>query len=579
MTGKRLKLYQSTQMLRHCATGAALIATLVMAAAVSARDLLPANDPFVGIVLPVDTSPSADAASKLRAVHHSLLAWSARQGSLLSSAERERLSSALLNLRQARADYGSETRWLELFDVLQRANDSLALVAIGASHPGHAFVQQKRLELSLAAREIAAQLHRMAGRAGASASQLQKIQSLLDAGDLALTYGNHNLALHRFSGASDFAANVATFDIDLFEQELRNRMQNQAVGYSYAIVRNGLLYSADGEGIARKGNPRNTSQSAYKPMYIASISKTISSLTMLRTLQLTGISLDASISGYLPSYWTQGNNIGMITFRHLMSHRSGLDVGVGGGQSGGVSGQSVQTLRNVIAAGIIPGNLLGEDLATPYVNANFALLRVLVPIMIYGEGFHTAQMDVAKSNEDEVYTASFSDLASVLVLEPTGMAPTACQPRESLSKQTLYYNINNNNAADLLDHAISGNHQRVCGATGFYLSAVELAGVLAHLRHSNHILDASMRTQMNFSSLGWLNPESFAGALNGDFGSYRAHGGDSSNDNTAAGVATCMMDYPIQVQAVLLINSRGGPGGSGTCALLRDAYDASWVAP
>ncbi len=580
---KRIKVHGLSQTLGPCMAGVALVAALGLISPVGARDLSPGRDQFVGIVQPAATTPTAVAASVLRAVHQDLFAWSTTRAASLTPADRDQLKSVLLILRQSVAAYGSETPWLEQFDRLLRASKSLSKVAMSPSHRGHAFVQRQRQQLSLAAREIAAQLQRVATRAGAPSYQLQQLQSLLRAGDLALARGNHSLALHHFGGATDFAANVATFDIDLFEQELRQRMEDQAVGYSYAIVRNGLLYAADGEGIARRGNPRNTLQSPNKPMYIASIAKTISSLAMLRTLQLTGVSLDASISSYLPSYWAQGSNISAITFRHLMSHRSGLDVGASGAspgaQTGGVSGQSVQTLRNVIAAGIIPSNMLDEGQATPYVNANFALLRVLVPVMLYGEAYHTLQMDGAMSNEDEVYSASFSELTSLLVFEATGMAPTACQPRETPSQQTLYYNINNNNMADLLDHAIAGNYQRVCGATGFYLSAVELARVLAYLRHSNHIVNAAMRSEMNASRLGWLNPQSFAAQLDGDFGSYRAHGGDSNSGSTAAGAATCMMDYPIQVQAVLLINSRGGPGGAATCALLRDAYDAAWVAP
>jgi hypothetical protein len=40
----------------------------------------------------------------------------------------------------------------------------------------------------------------------------------------------------------------------------------------------------------------------------------------------------------------------------------------------------------------------------------------------------------------------------------------------------------------------------------------------------------------------------------------------------------CMMNYPIEVEAVVIINSRGGSlGGGHACAVLRDAYDDAWV--
>ena len=67
----------------------------------------------------------------------------------------------------------------------------------------------------------------------------------------------------------------------------------------------------------------------------------------------------------------------------------------------------------------------------------------------------------------------------------------------------------------------------------------------------------------------------FAGSLEGVFGVYRAHGGDYGSDR---GMAGCMMTFPINVQATLLINSRDGDNllGRHVCAILKEAYDTAW---
>lgn len=539
------------------------------------------GDGFVGMA-PDDAPPARPgAASHLWQLVASLKDWRAQSLVLaqLSTDEHSRLDAAIAALQQARRDYGRDQSMSRIYAHLQQADSRLAGIAPAGTHPRHAEVRAFRTRVGQVAQRMAVQLFKTAEQGGAQRADLAIWQAQLAAADSALRRGDFQPAVVQHQQVGAVISAGLYFDVEAFEQEIRDALQGDTVGYSYAIVRNGLLHAADGEGLARQPG---TAQSAYKPMYIASLSKTISTLALLRTLQNLGISLDESISPHLPSYWTQHGTVGAITFRHLLSHRSGLDVsatGVNLGQSGGIGGQSVATLRALIAAGIDTDWLLAEGEETPYVNANFALIRVLVPRLTLGEAFLTGLMDPAKSNEDAVYSAYFSQLASAYVLEPTGMPATACGPREILQTQTLYYSILNNDEGDLRDHAIGGNFQRICGATGFYLSAVEVAGVLAYRRHSNAIINATMRAEMDASFLGWLQPEAFGDFFMGTFGTYRAHGGDSAVDGTTPGVAGCMMDFPIHLQAVLLINSRGGPGGAASCGLLRDAYDAAWVYP
>ena len=63
-------------------------------------------------------------------------------------------------------------------------------------------------------------------------------------------------------------------------------------------------------------------------MHIASCSKLITAIAMTRLLNAKSISYDTPIAGFLPKYWAKGPNVNKITFRHLMTHRSGLNFNV-----------------------------------------------------------------------------------------------------------------------------------------------------------------------------------------------------------------------------------------------------------
>jgi CubicO group peptidase (beta-lactamase class C family) len=317
-----------------------------------------------------------------------------------------------------------------------------------------------------------------------------------------------------------------------------------------------------------------TAQSPTKEMYIASISKTISAVAMLKVLQDAGIPVTADIAPYLPSSWTQGPNVDDITFEHLMSHQSGLEE---------AGDQTMEALESAIASGT-PGILDFEDAV--YTNTNFSLIRILLPQILIGEDVIETYVGVlGEAERPMIYAELYAQYVGAEVLAPAGINAPACAPREATGTRTLYYNFGDPATEPGLD---LGDWGLRCGATGYYLSAVELGSLLAHMRYTDDIIDESIRDLMNNEFLGWLNPIVFAPyvdspafpdeeEIEGDWGLYRAHGGDSSNSNDVQGMTSCMMNYPIQVEAVLLINSRGN-AVSHPCGVLLAAFDNAWVA-
>jgi CubicO group peptidase (beta-lactamase class C family) len=106
-------------------------------------------------------------------------------------------------------------------------------------------------------------------------------------------------------------------------------------------------------------------------MHVVSSSKLVTAMAMTKLLNERGISLDTPIIGYLPDYWTEGPGIERITFRHLLTHRSGLMP-----RNPFVPAESsFPAMRDAIAAG-------SSGVGTrAYRSVNYGLCRVLLAIV------------------------------------------------------------------------------------------------------------------------------------------------------------------------------------------------------
>lgn len=108
-----------------------------------------------------------------------------------------------------------------------------------------------------------------------------------------------------------------------------------------------------------------------------------------------------------------------------------------------------------------------------------------------------------------------------------------------------------------------------CGGYGYYLSANDLTALLSYLRYTDELLSPESRTLMHDGLLG-------LGTKSGTHGTAYGHGGYWTSGSGA--MTSCVLSFPIHVDASLLINSEGGDYGSdSTCSVLADAFDDAWV--
>jgi len=360
------------------------------------------------------------------------------------------------------------------------------------------------------------------------------------------------------------------FDLDRFEQNLKNAFAgDKATGYAYAINVNGQLKRSGDGGVSRRASDNQNvalDQSATKRMNIASVTKTITAAAVLKAIQdklavgHPNLTIHSKIDPFLPPAWTRGPGVKDLTFRELLSQYSGMNDN--GGGTGG------EALQKWIADGVTRPK---EDFL--YINANIAIFRVVLPYMLAGEDVRAAWNKMAQSNNADFNASVSSEFrrhVRELIFVPMGI--TGADFKSADAAPTLLYNAANTaKGYSVGDWLLSG------GGGGWFLSAVDLARFLAHLRYNDKILNPTTRALMNDNRLGWRPPKEYS-AVRGKHGNYHAHGGglNYNSEGQKVGMASGIMDYGNGVQAALVINSLGTYGDK--IKILRDAFDNAWVA-
>ena len=157
-------------------------------------------------------------------------------------------------------------------------------------------------------------------------------------------------------------------NIDKFNQSLRTAMDASGVGYCYIIKRKGKILHVQASGSAQVGVDGPISWTPHIPMNMASVSKFVTAIAVVKLLRDSGMSLNTSITAFLPQYWMQGTGGAGITFRDLLRHEAGLGSTISGTGAGNFAEAKLEIASGPSAS--IKGSYT-------YRNANFAILRIL----------------------------------------------------------------------------------------------------------------------------------------------------------------------------------------------------------
>jgi CubicO group peptidase (beta-lactamase class C family) len=380
-------------------------------------------------------------------------------------------------------------------------------------------------------------------------------------------------------GPGALTTSTKKFDLDLFEANLKKAFDGKATGYAYAINQNGQLKRSGANGyaiLARDVNgiltdPKGVKHHAQLRMNIASVSKPVTAVTVLRLLQENkvpghpNLTINSKVAPFLPSTWKLGPKVADLTFKELLSQYSGMWIVPGGSTS-------TESLKSFIANGVTRAK---DDYE--YINANLAIFRIIIPYMTLSQRLRDNYSELYSTDPakfDELTSAKYVETVNQKTLAPMGIAAASMMGNTAFGNtiEPRMYIVPDNDAAGKL----AGDWTKTGGGGGWNLSAIELAQFLAHVRYNDKILSPATRKLMDENYLGWMDPAEWD--LNREHGAYLGHRGDlnwkDANKVKVAGMTSLILNFPNGVQVSLLVNSLGTY--ASTHKAVAGAFDDAW---
>jgi CubicO group peptidase (beta-lactamase class C family) len=324
---------------------------------------------------------------------------------------------------------------------------------------------------------------------------------------------------------------TAKVDIGAFGTVVHTLLKDSVTGYILQLRQNGNLVYNLIWNWAQTPADLNQGWTEDTRMHVASVSKFLTAVGLVKVLESKKISYDAAIVDYLPTYWSKGSNINKITFRHLLTHRAGFATNS--------SASDYIFMKSKVAGGV--SNVGSYD----YENMNFGLCRILIPI-INGNVSKGAEFSPIPAMNDQTWDAvtlyHYRNYMQTNVFTPAGVNNVGFEPIAG-GKNALAYKFPHNNEKGWN----SGNLASVAGGAGWRLSTKELLNVMNHARRKNTIISASQAQYMLDNSFGidqMINTP--AGKL------YNKNGAWGNNSRTEQCVAYF---WPQEMELVVFVNS------------------------
>jgi len=264
-------------------------------------------------------------------------------------------------------------------------------------------------------------------------------------------------------------------------QKIDSTINQQAVGYAYIIINNGLQETSNAFGKARTSSDApETAMTLDLRSNAASVNKTMTAVAALKLLAAKNVSVTSAIGSYLPQSWTLGQGVGAITFAELLTHTSGIRDTLN-------PDTSYANLKATMAQNIVPANKVYT-----YQNANFALFRVLIR---YLNGASDAGVQDLAAATDQGYLDYMNSVYAPDI-------KITCKPK--LNPVLSYpYPPGSTHGTDW------GDWTDLCGAGGLQLSVHDMGVFMAHLmlgtylpKTSNNPNETTLSTMVS-KGYGW----------------------------------------------------------------------------
>ena len=265
------------------------------------------------------------------------------------------------------------------------------------------------------------------------------------------------------------------------------RLNGKVVGYACTVGNSRLGGYSHGEARTSTNKPAQVFVPSTK-IPVASVSKVITALAAIRILAKNHVDLGSGIGGHLPRDWTLDPQVAAITFRELLSHRSGI-------KDYGNNDQEYATLKTFFTQSLGPTSPIKPTDKTPYYsNYNFGIFRILLPII---DGFVDDP-----ANRAAKLAAAYARICQEHVFEPVGAVGVDTKPPTTGPQASRYaFSYGYPGTKSGYDW---GNTSLGAGGAGWYIAIEDIAKVLYSLnKDDGRILTSTQRKEMETTPLGW----------------------------------------------------------------------------
>ena len=336
-------------------------------------------------------------------------------------------------------------------------------------------------------------------------------------------------------------------DVSRFCETIHAALKDNVTGYILQVRQNGnLICNLIWKGAQMTPNA-NIPWNEDTKMHVASVSKFLTAVGLVKLLDEKGISYDAKIIDYLPDYWSKGNNIDKITFRHLLTHTSGF-----GGQS---SASDYLFMQVKVAQGV--AGVGSYD----YENMNYGLMRILMSIITGDINKNFKFTNDANFNNifwDGMTIGFYKEYMQEKVFAPAGVSGVGFNP--NIFTGAFAYSFPQANLAGWN----SGDLATVSGGAGWRLSSKQMLDVMNHVRRKNTIIPSAKAQYMLDNHFGI---DEIADTPAGKF--YNKNGAWGGNGKLEQSVAYFM---PNGMEVVVFVNSPVGVQNYFLRGLVNEAF-------
>ncbi|SFE95375.1 Beta-lactamase [Spirosoma endophyticum] len=262
---------------------------------------------------------------------------------------------------------------------------------------------------------------------------------------------------------------------------------------------------------------------------------------------------------YLPKHWPLHNSIKTVTFRQLLTMRSGFPKNVTSGYD---------SLKAAMAVGAT-----SPQLTFSYQNMNYALMRFLIPHVAGGYSItpmpnnaSTQKISEVEQKQAQEYTDAYMNYCQLNVFDKIGIAPNmACKPTDVNPALCYKWAAPNGKGTDWGDMSLT-NAER-----GWNMSALQMATFMNALHHTYKILPKTVADAMRRDTLGYDNANNL---IKTGLKYVKKNGGYPASNN-AGEVGAWLFGFENEVYVAVLVNSDPKPNTSVSTDVVA-AFDACY---